>query len=109
MTVKLVPFGRYRGQPLDRMLDDKGYCEWLMKQDWFVQRFPDIHVVAMNWGNPDLAQTPEHNAMQARFLDVDYAAAVAEALRRRLEGPGGIEHQAATWLAAQIGSKEAVH
>lgn len=76
MSAKLVPFGRYRGQPLDQMLNDQSYVEWLVKQDWFVQRFPDIHSITMNWGNPDMAQTPEHNAMQARFLDKGYAKAM---------------------------------
>lgn len=34
---QLMPFGRYRGQPLSALLSDLPYLRWLLNQSWFVQ------------------------------------------------------------------------
>ena len=31
----IVPFGRFKGQPVERLLADGSYCDWLLQQDWF--------------------------------------------------------------------------
>jgi hypothetical protein len=72
-TQSLVPFGKYKGQPLEVIGQDRGYCEWLLTQAWFVERFPQIHTVVINnFGEP--ADTPEHNALQLRLLDEGFRA-----------------------------------
>ena len=39
-----MPFGKYRGAPLDDVvLDDVSYAGWLLDQPWFGQRFPKHH------------------------------------------------------------------
>jgi hypothetical protein len=64
----IIPFGKYRGQPLAALSTDRAYCDWLLTQPWFVQRHPDIHAIVINhFGEP--SETPEHNALQLRFLD----------------------------------------
>ncbi|MGE3410307.1 MAG: hypothetical protein AB7I37_26240 [Pirellulales bacterium] len=65
---QLIPFGKYRGQPLEVLTRDAQYRDWLMAQDWFRVRYPQmVQVIVNNFGAP--AETPEHNQMQARFLD----------------------------------------
>jgi len=64
----IVPFGKYKNQPLAALAQDKGYCEWLAGQSWVAERFPQIHTIIINnFAEP--TETPEHNALQLRFLD----------------------------------------
>ena len=34
-----VPFGKYEGQPIKTLLNDKNYFEWCKKQKWFQKRY----------------------------------------------------------------------
>jgi len=61
------PFGKYKGQPLEVVLQDEAYVEWLTSQDWFRDRFPSLHTIIINQQEPQ--ETPEHNRLQALFLD----------------------------------------
>jgi hypothetical protein len=36
----IMPFGKYRGEPLDALVDDVAYVEWLLQQRWFGEKFP---------------------------------------------------------------------
>jgi uncharacterized protein (DUF3820 family) len=36
----MMPFGKYRGAPLDALVDDAPYAEWLLGQRWFGEKFP---------------------------------------------------------------------
>jgi hypothetical protein len=52
---------------------DRQYCEWLEQQDWFRGKFPAIHTLIINhFGQPK--ETPEHNALQALFVDENFRA-----------------------------------
>jgi len=67
----LVPFGKYRGQPVEAMAADRGYCDWLTAQPWFRDQHPRIYsIVINNFAEPN--ETPEHNQMQVRFLDAEW-------------------------------------
>jgi len=67
---ELIEFGKYKGQPLEVLQQDKQYTDWLMGQDWFRDRYSNVYaLIVNNFGAP--AETPEHNAMQALFLDDD--------------------------------------
>jgi len=37
-SADVVPFGKYRGQPLAVMMADQQYCEWLASQGWFAEK-----------------------------------------------------------------------
>jgi hypothetical protein len=66
--VEVVPFGKYRGQPLEALAQDRQYVEWLIAQPWFREKYGNVYnVVINNFGEP--SETPEHNALQARFTD----------------------------------------
>ena len=38
----LMPFGRYRGERLELVAQDDGYCRWLFAQPWFATDHPTI-------------------------------------------------------------------
>jgi hypothetical protein len=64
----IVPFGKYKNQPVEVLAKDEGYCEWLVGQGWVAERYPALHTLIINHcGEP--TETPEHNALQLRFLD----------------------------------------
>lgn len=68
----VMPIGKYKGQPLEVLESDPLYKDWLLGQDWFREKFGNIHTVIINnFAEP--SETPEHNAMQAMFLDEDWA------------------------------------
>jgi hypothetical protein len=72
----IVPFGKYKDKPVEALVADREYCQWLMAQPWFRDRFQPIYQVVINYGaEPEC--TPEHNALQAKFLDEKMCAAVA--------------------------------
>ena len=76
MNTSLVPFGKYKDQPIAMLAADRDYCDWLTAQAWFVQRYPAIHTLVINnFGQPD--ETPEHNALQILLLDDTFRARVA--------------------------------
>ena len=37
----IMPFGKYRGAPLNEMVKDVPYAEWLLGQRWFSEKFPN--------------------------------------------------------------------
>lgn len=72
----VVPFGKYRDRPVAELAADRQYCDWLAAQPWFRERYADLYqVVIVNAAAPP-EDTPEHNKLQARFLDIDYCKAL---------------------------------
>ena len=67
----LVPFGKYKGQPVELLAADRDYCDWLVAQPWFTQRYRDVYNIVLNYG-AEPQDTPDHNALQARFLDDEF-------------------------------------
>ncbi len=67
----LIPFGKYKGQPVEVLSQDKEYMDWVTAQSWVRDRYPEFYtIIVNNFREP--SDTPEHNAMQVRFLDDDY-------------------------------------
>jgi len=67
----LIPFGKYKGKEIEQVAEDKHYLEWLCAQAWFRERHGDLYqVIINNFAEPE--DTPEHNKLQACFLDKDY-------------------------------------
>ena len=65
----VVPFGKYRGQPVEVMLADRAYCEWAMAQPGIRERYPTFVTIVVNGGAAPDAPTPEHNRLQLLFRD----------------------------------------
>jgi len=38
-----IPFGKYKDQPIEVLSGDLGYAEWILEQDWFEQKHPDLY------------------------------------------------------------------
>lgn len=72
----IIPFGKYKGQPVETLLLDQSYLDWLMAQDWFRQRYQNIYTIVINYNNQP-ADTPEHNKMQVKFLNKLYQLKLA--------------------------------
>jgi hypothetical protein len=66
----IVPFGKYKGQPITNLLNDTNTLEWY-KQNGILQKYPIIYNICVNQtittNNPD-SKTPEHNRLQNMFL-----------------------------------------
>lgn len=77
----IVPFGKYKNQEVSKLLADRTYCEWLKAQPWLAN-FKDIYnVIVVN--QQEDTPTPEHNAIQIKFLEQDYLFKVENALHCR--------------------------
>jgi hypothetical protein len=76
MASEVIPFGKYKGQPVEAMAADQQYIEWLMGQSWFRDKYQNIYtLIVNNFAEP--SETPEHNALQAMFLDGGVCMSVA--------------------------------
>lgn len=71
----LVPFGKYKGEPIEVLSEDAEYTEWLLAQSWFKDRYSGIYTIVINnFKQPE--DSPEHNAMHVKFLSDDYVLAL---------------------------------
>lgn len=80
MSSETVPFGKYKGRPVEDMLADADYMAWLEAQPWFREKFGKIRA---RRDEDAASRTPVHNRLQALFLDPAYCAAFA-----RVAAPG---------------------
>lgn len=74
MPADTVPFGKYKGRPVEDMLSDADYMSWLEAQPWFRERF--AHLLSRR-DEEAASRTPVHNRLQALFLDSAYCMAFA--------------------------------
>jgi len=40
----MIPFGKYKGQDIDVLSSDLGYAKWMLSQDWFLQKYPELSI-----------------------------------------------------------------
>ena len=57
-TALTVPFGKYKGQPVEVMAADASYCEWLTGQKWFRGKYRDLYRALKNPGAEPGATPP---------------------------------------------------
>ena len=79
-SMRLVPFGKYKGQPVEVMQMDTGYCEWLSTQDWFRERYANVYQQVIINNFTEASETPEHNKLQMLFLDKEFYKKIESAL-----------------------------
>jgi len=73
-SLPIVPFGKYKGQCITKLLADKQTLEWYKKQLWFQEQHPLIYNIVVHQritSNNQNSKTPEHNKLQNLFLDPD--------------------------------------
>lgn len=87
---EVIPFGKYKGRPVEEIaMCDPQYIQWLMGQAWFGESYGALKVTINNFA-AEPEHTPEHNAMQAAFLDDRLRWKVVKALT----GKGPLEYAA---------------
>lgn len=72
----IVPFGKYKGQPVEVLAQDEAYLEWLTAQDWFRNKYQNLYTIIINNFHAP-SETPEQNLLQAKFLDEEYSFKIA--------------------------------
>lgn len=95
----IVPFGKYKGRPVVDLIADRDYTDWLAAQPWFRQRYGNVYNLIVNTGAQP-QDTPEHNKMQARFLDHD---ACLNLLRRWLLSPAKLHER---WWSVNLTDRQ---
>jgi hypothetical protein len=90
MPGEVVPFGKYKGQPVEMLAADTGYAEWLLSQPWFRQRYGNVYTILLNYGG-EPQDSPEHNQMQAWFLDDAHCLGLAALLFPKFADASGQE------------------
>lgn len=75
MNTEIVPFGKYKDRPVEAMLADQNYVEWIAGQPGIMvmlqNRYPALFNI-ITVGAPQISDTPEHNKLQAMFLDREF-------------------------------------
>ena len=67
----IVPFGKYKGQPITTLISDTPYFEWC-KQHEMLKKYPIIYNICVNQTiTTSNSKTPEHNKLQNYFLDTN--------------------------------------
>ena len=66
----IVPFGKYKGKPVEDLIKDTSYLQWLILQPWFTAT--PLFQIVMNPKEDKDEPTPAHNSMQNRFLDKEF-------------------------------------
>jgi hypothetical protein len=74
----VIPFGKHKGKTIEEVQTfDPQYLDWLTGQPWFRDRFVVLHQTIINRG-AEPEETPDHNVLQALFLDDAFCVRVAE-------------------------------
>lgn len=82
MSNEIIPFGKYKGQPVEVLMNDRPYLDWLQSQEWFTSRYQKINTLIIN-NFREPTETPEHNKLQALFLDGKFLFRFVEHLKTK--------------------------
>lgn len=71
----VIPFGKHKGMTVAEMLAiDPAYADWVANQGWVAERFAELHAAILARGAVS-DDSPEHNTIQARFLEPEFRTA----------------------------------
>lgn len=105
----IIPFGKHKGATVAELLArDPAYADWVTGQGWVAERFAELHAAILSRG-AGTDDTPEHNALQIRFLDKRFREAVILLLvseRRLLEEQERVKTRTIEWLEGQKKEQE---
>ncbi len=64
----VIPFGKHKGMTVAELIErDPAYAQWISNQNWVAERFAELHAAILQRGAAS-DDSPEHNAIQVRFL-----------------------------------------
>jgi hypothetical protein len=79
----VIPFGKHKGKTVAELLvADPQYADWVTAQAWVAERFAELHAAILSRG-AGADDSPEHNAIQARFLDRAFCLAMLQVTSAR--------------------------
>lgn len=76
----ILRFGKHSGKSAAEVMDvDPEYVQWVLAQPWFQEKNPQLvqFFVRGGVGGGEASETPEHNALQAKFTQDAYCLAAA--------------------------------
>lgn len=76
----IVPFGKYKGQQIEALVNDdsfRSWCNWAVNQPGIKEKYTSFCQIIINNFSPP-QDTPEHNILQNRFLDKDFCFALGK-------------------------------
>ena len=74
---ELFPLKKYKNQPIEVVLKDSNYCQFLMSRSWFREKYNNIYQIFIGFfGKPE--DTPAYNILQAQFDDNDFCMALGK-------------------------------
>jgi uncharacterized protein (DUF3820 family) len=78
----VLPFGKHKGKTVAELLvADEEYANWIAAQGWVAERFAELHAAILSRG-AGIDDSPEHNALQARFLEPEFRLALLRILKK---------------------------
>lgn len=79
----ILPFGKHKGKTVAELLAvDPQYADWVSAQAWVAERFAELHSAIVSRG-AGVDDSPEHNAIQGRFLNKAFREGVFDVLHDR--------------------------
>jgi hypothetical protein len=114
----MIRFGKHAGKSAaEVMATDPAYVQWMLAQPWFQEKNPTLvqffvtgSVAGLGSNTAEPAETPEHNALQAKFTQDAYCLAAAamfsagQKIRTAADAQQEGEWQAGPALANRISS-----
>lgn len=76
---EVVPFGKYRGQPIEVMHADSSYMTWLRLQQWAREQYPSLLIIQQQTEEA----SPAHNYLQNKFLDDEFNWKFVNAMKEK--------------------------
>jgi len=105
----IIPFGKHKGATVAELLArDPAYADWVAAQAWVADRFAELHAAILSRG-AGLDDSPEHNALQARFLEPAFRLAVVRLVvpaEQLIKDQKEAKEQAIRWRESEIAVAE---
>jgi hypothetical protein len=76
MDENIIPFGKYKGEPVEILAADKKYKEWLMRQTWFKEEHFLLYSIVLN-NFRKAFDSPEFNRIKLLFENPVYRIKLA--------------------------------
>lgn len=66
-----ITFGKYKGMSLNKLLRDRKYCQWLVKQDWFCKQYEYLYNRVQEYRPEEFFFEESVPELKEEFLPVD--------------------------------------
>ena len=98
---RIVPFGKYKGQPIEVMMRDPGYVAWSLNQPDLRTKYANFFTIVVAGGVPPDMPTPEHNRMQLLFRNPEMRVAAYRSIYGEQAFDAAFDSAVASWVLDQ--------